>query len=138
MSRGARGFTLLELIVVLAILGVVLAVAVPSLVSALRTDPRDRAVAAVTGALAAARRTAVRSGDKARAGLAEGGGGIEIPSGVVALESGVTVEAAANEDVIEFYPTGLASGGRWSIRAPGEEPLILVVSPLDGSIRWER
>lgn len=136
MSRGARGFTLLELIVVLAILGVVLAVAVPSLVSALRTDPRDRAVAAVTGALAAARRTAVRSGDKARAGLAEGGGGIEI------LRRGrARVRRhgrGGGERGRDRVLSDRSSPGAVVDPRSGRRALILVVSPLDGSIRWER
>lgn len=131
------GFTLIELVVVLAILGIVAGIAVPSLASALRDRPEDRAVAAVAEALAGTRARAARTGVPARAALAVDGTAIETPAGRIRLEPGVAVEAAPDEAAVDFYPTGLASGARWRVLAPGAAPVTLVVSPLDGAILRE-
>jgi prepilin-type N-terminal cleavage/methylation domain-containing protein len=60
--RPATGFTLIELLVVIAIASVLTAIAIPMVLSAMRTYRLSAAVAAATGAISAARYAEVMRG----------------------------------------------------------------------------
>lgn len=135
MRRASPGFTLLELVVVLAILGIVALVAVPAFTGAVPTSPRDRGALQVARVLESARAAAGRTGAVARARIVEGGTAVEGPAGRVALEPETRIEAAAGDLEVVFYPTGFASGARWRLRAPGATPAVIEVSVLEGAIR---
>ncbi len=132
MSRS--GFTLVEVVVVLAIVGIVTAVAVPSLTSALRRSPHEEAVTAVVTTLARARALAVRSGAPVRA-IVTAEGRVADPGGPVSLPAGARVEPIGAELV--FYPTGLSSGARWRVHTPGAPPTEVIVDPIDAAIRMD-
>jgi type IV pilus assembly protein PilE len=134
MRTASPGFTLLELVVVMAILGIVALVAVPAFNGAAPASPRDRAALHVARALESARAAAVRTGAVARARIVEGGTAVEGPGWRVTLEPGTRIEAVAGVTEVAFYPTGLASGARWRLRAPGATPAVIEVSVLEGTI----
>jgi general secretion pathway protein H len=114
-SRPERGFTLVELLVVLALAGMALALAVP-LIARHATGPSlDAATAQIRAGLRGARSTAMTEG---RAVVFQGDPGsgywldrrhVELPemSGGAALRV-----ATAGGARISFYPSGGSSGGR--------------------------
>jgi prepilin-type N-terminal cleavage/methylation domain-containing protein len=63
-ARGARGFTLLELLVVVAIASVLAAMAVPVIVNTMRVYRMRAAVSSVTGAISSARYQSIFHGCK--------------------------------------------------------------------------
>jgi prepilin-type N-terminal cleavage/methylation domain-containing protein len=134
MNRGSQGFSLLELVVVLAILGIVAVVAVPAFTGAAVATPRERAASEVSRALESARAAAARSGAIAHARIVDEGTAIEGPRGRTQLEPGTRIEAEPGETEVVFYPNGLASGARWLVRAAGEPPVMIEVATLAGTI----
>lgn len=63
-ARAARGFTLLELVVVIAIASILAAMAVPTIVNTLRVYRMRAAVSSVSGAISSARYQAIFHGCK--------------------------------------------------------------------------
>lgn len=137
----ARGFTLVELLVALAIAGLVLAVAVPSgfrFYDGMRTR---EAVRDVVTLFATARQQAITSGEPRdvlvwpeERRLALGGTERRLPGGLQ-----VTVHGAAevNRDragVIRFYPEGGTSGGGVDIANPGSATVAIGVDWLTGRV----
>ena len=139
--HGARGFTFLELMVVLGILALLGALAVPQLAAArgptaeriardLVTSLRDARLAAITQ-----HRMSIFFLD-----LAQHSYGIEGVAAARRLPADSHLEmwtvadrAAATRGTVEFYPQGGASGGRILVERGGKRSLV-TVDWLDGSV----
>jgi general secretion pathway protein H len=121
-TRNQRGFTLLELIVVLGILALVLAIAPPALAPALdqlriRTAARD-----VAAALRLARNTAVSSGrettlsldvSERRIAVNDRTRRLALPQdAALTLTTARVEQQSESEGAIRFFPDGSSTGGR--------------------------
>ena len=112
----AQGYTLLELIVVLLILGAAAAVVAPSLVSRLVRSRLDEAAERAAALLQEARAAAVRSGRPVAVELSIDGRELRSPTDTLRLEPPLRIVASGSERAVVFYPTGLAAGARWIVR----------------------
>jgi general secretion pathway protein H len=135
------GFTLMELLVVLGILGLVLALAVPSLGRSLpglqlQTDART-----VAGALREARMLAIGGNRETRLVVDVEQRTLQLGEGVVRLnpQLGISLLTAASEAPaaetggISFFPDGTSTGGRVTLSL-GERQRHVVVDWLTGKV----
>lgn len=116
--RAGRGFTLLEVMVALAIVAVVLAVSVPAMQNFYESSRYRAAIGDVVSLLGSARHTAIRTGREQDVFIYPRERKISAGNATRVLPEGVRLEvlgsAELNEDdagVIRFYPDGGASGG---------------------------
>lgn len=140
---GAAGFTLVEMMVVLAIGALVFAIALPSLVAGWGTRV-DLAASAVAGELRRARSEAL-STNRPRAvlfDLAErsvsrpGGRSHSLPDGVDLDLLTARSERVDDEHAwIRFFPDGSATGGRLSFERDGNVLAAVDVDWLTGAVR---
>lgn len=115
---GQLGFTMLELLVAISIIGLVLAVAVPSSMKFYQSMQYRQAVRDVVTTLASARYRAINSGsaqdvaiDPVANIIALNGNSTQLPEGFhVAVHSARELNRE-REGVIRFYPEGGSSGG---------------------------
>lgn len=136
---GREGFTLLEVTVVLALMGLLALLTGPVLARELREDPGEVGVDRVHDALIAARHASVDAGRPARVTPVHAGHALLLGDSIVALPAGVRVRpldrSAGGGTSAVFYPTGLSSGARWSIERDGEPLARVLLGPLTGSVR---
>ncbi len=116
--EGARGFTLLELVVALAIVAVVLGVSVPAMQRFFESSQYRGAISDVVTLLGSARHTAIRTGSEQDVLIYPRERKISAGNATKVLPEGIRLEvlgsAELNRDgagVIRFYPDGGASGG---------------------------
>jgi type II secretion system protein H len=100
-GRGLSGFTLVEIMIVVAILGIVLAMGLPSFVQTLRKEPLRQAVSDVAEGLSQARAYAILQGVPAQFILRGSG-----ESWVEPLPTAATARAEAPEDQDRFPTDG--------------------------------
>jgi len=148
--RGSSGFTLLEVIIVMVIVGVVAALVLPSIQAGSKQAAVRRSVRAFISAARQASSQAVNS----RKPIAlvvwpdDGSFGVEGVEDRYELpdfaEFGEIVggrEAEADDEIrFDFYPTGSSSGGSVEIEftpADRRQAYILVLDPLIGRVRIE-
>ena len=146
-GRGEHGFTLFELLVVLAVLSLVLAVGLPRLVSALPGTETRRSASDLAATLKDARFLAIRRNVETAVVLDLAGRRYAVagtrethnlPSG---LEVAMVVAGAGQADGragrISFYPDGSSSGGRISL-SQGTHRYHVDVAWLTGRVRVTR
>lgn len=126
----ARGFSLVELLVVLVILSVVAGVVIPAYVDRNVGGARDQAVLAVRAVAAHAHLRAVRDGvpvtldlDPATGAYREMAIASGAPSdsavvGMLALPSGYLIQSSSPRLRLEFDPTGTVRGGVLTLAGP--------------------
>lgn len=140
----ARGFSLVELLVVLAIGALVMAAAVPSSVRFYEGMQRRQAVRNTVTLLATAREQALSSGRaqdvKVRPSARRiwyGERSHTLPSGLSLVVHGAAELNRDNVGLIRFYPDGSASGGGVDIRRKDGDGTRISVDWLLGRVRQE-
>jgi general secretion pathway protein H len=136
------GFTLMELLVVLAVLGLALALAVPSLGRALPGLKLQTEVRTVAGALREARVLAIAGNRETKLVIdvqqrmlrLDGGAVIRLnPQLGISLRTASSETPAAGTGGISFFPDGTSTGGRVTLSL-GERQRHVVVDWLTGKV----
>jgi general secretion pathway protein H len=123
--RACGGFTLIETIVVLVILGMALAIVVGFLPRRNTTVELAAATARVAGALRLARSQAMAESRPVRFVVTPDGHGVRLENTAVTLGPSVAVIMTGPRLII-FAPDGSASGGSLSVLIGGRQQLINV------------
>jgi len=152
--RGSRsGFTLLEILVTVAIIAIVSALAAPAIAGRLLESPLDRTTRLLKGMLEEARATAATRGEpvtvlwrpESRRFSLRGSrgehvlaipGGVEVSAVGLMRTSGDPASPEAREGIV-FFPLGGSSGGRVELQAGGEAAG-LEPDRLTGTVHLER
>jgi general secretion pathway protein H len=113
---GARGFTLIEMLVVIAVLGLIAGIGFPAVDRALDRAEFRAAAARVELAAREARARAIGSGAPVAFGVPTGGGPIRRQGDAFALPA--TMRLALPPQGLRFYPDGSATGGQIVLTAP--------------------
>lgn len=145
-----RGYTLVELVTVLAILATVAALSYPSLAGLLRGQEVEAAAIGVARQLRLAQWRAVVTGDRARVAARQEGGGIWrflierergtawVPDGEEQTLPAGTVVAIAGPAAKVFNPDGTCSLGSITVRGPGGAVYRCTLAPATGRVRFYR
>jgi general secretion pathway protein H len=144
-SPGSAGFTLLELVVVLVILGIVLGVTVPRFGGLLGRGELTWTTKALSAylrnakELAVVRNVPVRvSIDPAARYFAASGDGVSLDRFDIPESIGVTVEIDRNrstdEDEIVFFPLGHATRSRIILESEKGKEMIVEIEELTGDV----
>jgi general secretion pathway protein H len=143
--RHAAGFSLVELAVVMAIAGLVLAVAVPASMRFYDSLQSRQAVRDTVTLLSSARQQAVTDGvprdvviDPRRNTLTLGDHTRELPGDLRLTVHGAAEVNRADAGVIRFYPEGGSSGGGLDIDHPQAGRVSINVDWLVGRVSHER
>lgn len=142
----ARGFTLVEVVVVIAILGIAAGAAVPALLRSDAGDPVDVSAREVVSLLRSARRAAVERSLPATVTIEPAGGrywvevGVpfaaeSVSAGVIPLPSGVRLVGLENRARFVFDPTGAGHGAQLSVQGDGQ--VAITVDRWTGEVRAE-
>ena len=119
-----RGFTILELLVVIVMLGVLMALGIPRLRNAFNSNSTRAARSALTTLVAKARASAVARGCRATIHFTSGtngtawvtvcrlnGAGLDTLGGVEPIGDRFTVTLTATRDSVSFAPSGISFDG---------------------------
>lgn len=113
------GFTLLEMLVILAILSLIAGIAFPSVDKAMRRQAFVEAATRVEGLLHAARARSIATGRAARFAVSADRHGFGFGDTVDHLPD--TVLATLPDGAILFFADGTATGGRVTVAGQGQE-----------------
>jgi general secretion pathway protein H len=139
------GFTLIELLAAMTIVGILLAVSIPSTVKFYQSMQYRQAVRDVITVLASARYSAVNSGRAQDVVINPITNELRFNKERIVLpeELNLVVTTARevnreDEGVIRFYPEGGSSGGGVDIERPGADGVRISVDWLVGKVSQER
>jgi general secretion pathway protein H len=145
MRDVSRGFTILELLAAITIVGVVLAVSVPSTARFYESLKYRGAVRDVISILGSARYSAVSRGRAQDVFFTPRANQVVFNDVVTELPPGVNLvvhsAAALNQNdtgIIRFYPEGGSSGGGVDVELPGAYGVAIKVDWLIGSVSQSR
>jgi general secretion pathway protein H len=145
--RGSRGFTLLELAVVLLVLGLAAAVVAPPMGRSLESIRLRAEVAGVASFLRAARERAITRRDALEVAIEADGhalvlrasDGAEGFRAVRRLAPSLRIEAdPPRGPALTFLAYGASTGGRFRLAAPGPVVYLVTVEPLTGRVTTHR
>ena len=141
-----RGFTLLELLVVLSILGLALTIAVPRITQAISGPRLERLAQDAAIGLRKARSLAVAEGRPIAVTIDTADGrlsgpdeslGLDLPATIsLGFETVTGVRVEEGEALLRFFPDGSASGGRLTFKSESRR-IGLEVDWLTGRVRLE-
>ena len=138
LRRNRGGFTLLELIVVLALLAITAAASVPAFLGESTATPEQRTATALAAVLTRTRDAARESSAPATVVLSPADGRYWITTrdstatGVLALNGGVTMIGATDRILCRFEPTGPATP--FTITIQGSRGVAVHVDAWSGEI----
>jgi general secretion pathway protein H len=142
--HGAAGFTLLELLAAITVVGMLLAVAVPASVKFYESTQYRQSIRDTITLLASARHKAVTSGEAQdvvinpeRRSVTFGKEVNRLPKEVQLAVTSAREVNRENEGVIRFYPEGGSSGGGIDIERPGVGGVSIQVDWLVGRVTHE-
>ena len=140
-GRDARGVTLLELVVVLAVLATVTAFALPSIRRGSEGLQLRAGAGRVASLLREARQQAVTHRRPTRVvlepshrGAALAWDGSDEPLRRVELPERFRLEAASGGETLTFSPRGLVRDARWVVEGPGGRRLVVEVHGVTGRV----
>ncbi|MFM9827779.1 MAG: Tfp pilus assembly protein FimT/FimU [Sphingomonas sp.] len=132
-GRRAAGFTLIEALVVVAITGLISALAFPRLEAAIAAQEFRTSTATLVRALQGARAQAIRSGDAASVAIAEGGHSVAVADAAPVMLPADYVVSSDQASVIRFFPDGTSTGGRL-VLVSQDHRVALSVQPSTGRV----
>ncbi len=151
MTRGSRGFSLTEMVVVLAILMLLMAIIIPTIGPMRRQGRMKAGVASVAGALRLARSMAIAqsaiysvdfetSTDPDEVRIYSGTGSKSKPDRIELLPERVSLHPPLPADgALQFQPDGSCSGSfTVTIRGEKDDEYRIKVSPANGRVSVER
>ena len=144
IRRPQPGFTMVELLVAIAIVGLLMAVTVPGSMRFYQSIQYRQAVRDVLTTLGQARHQAMDKGQAQNVGFDAERGQIQFYDDVVQLPKGfemmVTTASEVNQQnlgVIRFYPEGGSTGGDIDVTSPRGRGVRISVDWLMGSVSQE-
>jgi len=141
LLRGAGGLTLLELVVVLAVLAIVTALALPSIRRGAQSLQLRTSAGRVASLLREARLQAVTHRRPARVALESSHRGATLawegtdePLRRVELPEQFRLLTVAGGESLTFSPRGLVRDAEWAVEGPGGRRLIVEVHGITGRV----
>lgn len=143
--RHREGFSLIELLVVMTIIGLVMVAAVPASMRFYESIQYRQAIRDVVTLLASARHAAVSSGqardvliDPRAKQLRLGDHQVRVPQSISMLVSTAAELNSRERGIIRFYPEGGSSGGDINLERESGDGVLITVDWLVGGVEHQR